>query len=240
MVEPRQRLGVPNTVADDLCPQCQGVMDQHFWHARTCGRRRADPLLQCTERHCLFLGGRAGMRERPALLLPLRPGLSLGSRPSRRRVLPSLKGSPDALDFAVVPPQRQGTLAQAGQVALAAAAASSQTKDMHLDTGRVCAQQGVQFRPMVCETTGAWLRKAAAILLLISKAVAVRLQEEASWPVLPGAQRGGAKPPSSHNPAPRAELAASCGASYTNFIWMCIKRRSGKGGGSWPGPADDR
>ena len=120
-------------------------------------------------------------KERPGLLLPQRPE---DSRLAQRRpadvYLPSLKGFPAALDLAVVAPQRRESLAQAGQTALAAATAYSRTKEMHLDTANACAAQGVRFHPLVVEATGAWSRDAAAILTLISQAVAAREGDQAS------------------------------------------------------------
>ena len=49
-----------------------------------------------------------------------------------------------------------------------------------LDTARLCSAQGVRFRPMVAEATGAWTRDASTVLLAVSKAVAVRTNQEAS------------------------------------------------------------
>ena len=51
---------------------------------------------------------------------------------------------------------------------------------MHLDSANACAAQGVRFHPLVVEATGAWSREAAAILTLISQAVAAREGDQAS------------------------------------------------------------
>ncbi|CAE7804962.1 unnamed protein product, partial [Symbiodinium microadriaticum] len=100
---------------------------------------------------------RAGFRpepEKPGLLLPQRPD---DTRVAHRRpadiYLPSLYGTPAALDLAVTAPQRQESLGRAGQHALAAATAYAEVKSSHLDTARVCAEQGLKFVPMVAEAT---------------------------------------------------------------------------------------
>ena len=115
-------------------------------------------------------GGRAWL-----LLLPQRPD---DTRVAHRRpadiYLPSLYGTPAALDLAVTAPQRQESLGRAGQQALAAATAYAEVKSSHLGTARVCAEQGLKFVPMVAEATGAWEPEAAKILLLISRAAAAR------------------------------------------------------------------
>ena len=82
--------------------------------------------------------------------------------------LPSLKGGLVALDVAVVALQRQRS-----------ASSYSRAKESHLDTARLCKEQGVKFQPMVCEATGAWSQEARAILRNISQAAAARLEEDA-------------------------------------------------------------
>ncbi|CAE7241269.1 unnamed protein product, partial [Symbiodinium pilosum] len=121
---------------------------------------------------------RAGLQpelEKPGLLLPQRPE---DARVERRRpadvYLPALARTPAALDLAVTAPQRQESLAQAGQQSLAAAASYAEAKAAHLQTARACAEQGVRFIPLVAEATGAWDKEASKTLLLISRAVAAR------------------------------------------------------------------
>ena len=185
VAELRQRLGMPDAASDLWCPQCQGVLDRFSLHAATCvaGGERNQRHNALRDLLCSW-AERAGLqpeKERPGLLLPQRPE---DSRLAQRRpadvYLPSLKGFPAALDLAVVAPQRQESLAQAGQRALAAATAYSRTKEMHLDAANACAAQGVRFHPLVVEATGAWSRDAAAILTLISQAVAAREGDQAS------------------------------------------------------------
>ena len=87
---------------------------------------------------------------------------------------------PPQLDLAVTAPQRQETLAQAGQTALAAANQYAELKAAHLNTARACSAQGLNFVPLVVESTGAWSQSASKILLLISRAVAARTNSDAA------------------------------------------------------------
>ena len=185
VIELCQRLGVPDASSDAWCPQCQGVLDRFSLHAATCvaGGERTQRHHALRDALCAW-AERAGMqpeRERPGLLLPQRPeDARLAQRRPADIYLPSLKGSPTALDLAIVAPQRQESLGQAAQTALAAASSYSRTKESHLDTARVCSQQGVRFQPLVAEASGAWSREAASVLLLISQAVAARQGDESS------------------------------------------------------------
>ena len=174
-VELRQRLGVADATADIFCPCCEGVLDKHSLHAsiHLCGWRRAQPAhLLASWAAC------AGLQpelEKPGLKFPQRPE---DARVERRRpadvYLPALAGTPAALDLAVTAPQRQESLAQAGQQSLAAAASYAEAKAAHLQTARACAEQGVRFILLVAEATGAWDKEASKTLLLISRAVAAR------------------------------------------------------------------
>jgi hypothetical protein len=57
---------------------------------------------------------------------------------------------------------------------VSAAAAYADLKANHQDTARLCSAQGICFRPMVAETTGAWDKSAAHVLHIIAAAVAAR------------------------------------------------------------------
>jgi hypothetical protein len=57
---------------------------------------------------------------------------------------------------------------------VSAAAAYADLKANHQDTARLCSAQGIYFRPMVAETTGAWDKSAAHVLHIIAAAVAAR------------------------------------------------------------------
>ncbi|CAE7610039.1 unnamed protein product [Symbiodinium natans] len=122
--------------------------------------------------------GRTRM-ERPGLLLPQSPddASSAARRPADIYV-PALSGSPTALDFAITAPQRQETLALAGQQGGAAAAAYARDKEAYKQTAQACKSQGVAFVPMVAEATGTWDVGAAVIIKHVARAVAARAGEE--------------------------------------------------------------
>ena len=144
VMELQRRLGMPDALADTWCPKCDGIMDRFSLHAGTCaaGGER-------TQRHNALRNllaswaDRAGLQpevEKASLLLPQRPD---EARLSQRRpadiFLPSLSGGPAALDLAVTAPQRQESLAQAGQQALAAASHYAAVKSTYLQTSHTCA-----------------------------------------------------------------------------------------------------
>ena len=80
--------------------------------------------------------------------------------------------SPAALDFAVTSVHRQAIVEKASRVSLASAEDYSAVKRSHLDTHRKCAAVGVDFFPMVAETSGAWSRGAMGILGQICRCIA--------------------------------------------------------------------
>ena len=75
---------------------------------------------------------------------------------------PSYLGSPTAFGLAFTAPLRQETLGAAARQALAAASAYAGTKMAHLQTAEMCRSHGVQFTPLVAETTAAWEPHSAA------------------------------------------------------------------------------
>ena len=83
-------------------------------------------------------------------------------------------GQPAALDFAVTSPTQPAFVDTASNVALHAASSYSETKRAHLNTATACADAGVTFLPMVCESTGAWATEASAVLKQLAKAAALR------------------------------------------------------------------
>ena len=181
--ELRFRLGVPDAVHDCWCPLCDGVLDRHSHHAATCVAGGERTLRHNAVRDVLFAWlDRAGFhpeKERPGLLLPQSPEdtHSAARRPADIYV-PSLSGSPTALDFAITAPQRQETLALAGQQVGAAAAAYARHKQNHQQTALACAAQGVAFVPMVAEATGTWDSGAAVVIKHVARAAAARAGEE--------------------------------------------------------------
>ena len=83
-----------------------------------------------------------------------------------------LHGSPAALDFAVTAPQRQDFVELASREALSSAARYSMTKRRHLDTEKLCKDAGVEFLPIVCESSGAWSPEAFYTIAMIAGSAA--------------------------------------------------------------------
>eukprot|EP00973_Karenia_brevis_P080906 11223410-Karenia_brevis.AAC.1 len=119
----------------------------------------------------------AGFRpelERPGLLLPCRPDeAGQSSRRPADIYLPAwVSGSPAALDFAVTAPQQQQYLQAASVSPLAAASAYTSRKKQFQNTAEVCRTQGVEFLPVVVETTGAWAPEAMKVWRKVAAAAA--------------------------------------------------------------------
>ena len=158
--ELRHRLSVPDAVEDTWCPKCDGVLDRYSHHASTCCAGGERTLRHTAVRDILcHWADRAGLqpeKEKAGLLLPQRPEeqRSAGRRPADLFV-PSYLGSPTAFDLAFTAPLRQETLGAAARQALAAASAYAGTKMAHLQTAEMCRSHGVQFTPLVAETTAA-------------------------------------------------------------------------------------
>ena len=179
VAELRVRLGIPDAGHDCWCPRCDGIFDIHTHHAGMCAAGGERTQRHHALRDLVFAwaegGGLRPERERPGLLLPQSPhDISNSNRRPADVYLPALAGSPAALDFAVTAPQRQETLVQASQKGGAAATAYAQHKATYLQTGQACEVHGVQFIPMVIETTGAWDPAATKILKHIAHAFAAR------------------------------------------------------------------
>jgi hypothetical protein len=181
----RHRLGIPDSVQDCWCPQCHDILDALSLHAGTCVAGGEKTLRHTAVRDVLCKwADRAGLqpeKERQGLLLPQRPE-EVGAQNRRPAdiFLPSLQGTPAALDLAITAPQRQDIVAQAAGAALAAASAYAATKASHLNTAHLCGQQGVRFVPIVAESTGVWDREAGQILLQIACSAAARTGDAAS------------------------------------------------------------
>ena len=163
---------------DAWCPLCDATLDHKGHHASVCCAGGDRTVRHNRVRNQVFqLAKRAALNpelERSGLLLPA----SHDDVDSQRRrpadvYLPAwLNGSPAALDFAVTAPQRQATIQQASMEALFSARQYSDTKRAHLDTARLCSEVGVEFQPMVCETTGAWSPEAFFVLKQLSRTAA--------------------------------------------------------------------
>ena len=183
VAELRFRLGLPDAAEDTWCPRCDAFLDRFSHHAASCVAGGERTLRHHAIHDTVFTWAqRAALhpeRERPGLLLPQSPEdmRAAGRRPADL-YLPAWLGSPVAFDFAVTAPQRQATLAQASMQAGAAAEAYARHKEDHLGTAAACAEQGVQFVPLVVETTGHWEAGASRVLKQIAGAVAARTGTE--------------------------------------------------------------
>ncbi|CAL1166975.1 unnamed protein product [Cladocopium goreaui] len=156
VAELRARLGIPGADQDAWCPRCDGILDVQKYHAGMCPAGGERTQQHHALRDLIFVWAERWERERPGLLLAQSPHdtSNSGRRPTDI-YLPALVGAPAALDFAATAPQRQETLVQASQQGAAAATAYAHHKESYLQTGEACRSHGVQFVPMVVESTGA-------------------------------------------------------------------------------------
>ena len=69
---------------------------------------------------------------------------------------------------------------QGATSALAAASAYAASKAAYLNTAQLCSQQGVNFVPLVAESTGAWDRVAGQLLLQIACSAAARTGDDSA------------------------------------------------------------
>ncbi|CAK9052503.1 Uncharacterized protein SCF082_LOCUS28710, partial [Durusdinium trenchii] len=184
ITELSQRLGMTEAARDGWRPQCDAVLDKFSYHSASCvaGGERVQRHNALRDHLFLWadLAGLKPEKEKPGLLLPHRPDETVAARRPADIFLPAFAGFPTALDLAVTAPLRSESLSEAGSVATAAAAAYAQTKAAHLGAAAECARQGITFRPLVLETTGAWEAEAASLLRRISGAVALRTGQDVS------------------------------------------------------------
>ena len=179
LAELRRRLGVPDAARDTWCPRCDGILDAHSHHAGMClaggDRTRRHHAARGLVAAWATCAGLAPELEKAELLLPQWPD---DARLALRRLadvyLPAFEGAPTALVLAITGRLRLESLAEAGRHALAASGVYAHLKKSHLKTAQLCTAQGVRFRPMVAESTGAWDSEASQILQLIARGVSAR------------------------------------------------------------------
>ena len=111
VTELRHHLGMPGAADDQWCPQCNNILDTLFLHAGTyvAGGKKTLRYTAVCNAICKW-ADRAGLqpdKEHAGLLLPQRPK-DIGAEHRRPTdiYLPSLHGSPAALDLAITTPQR--------------------------------------------------------------------------------------------------------------------------------------
>ena len=176
--ELRTRLCMRERAADAWCPLRDGILDSRGHHSRMCCAGGDRTLRHNALRNYIFrVAMSAGLRpelERPGLLIPQMPDETGTERRRPADVyLPAWSaGSPAALDFAVTAPQRQEIVMQAARTGLAAAKAYSEHKKAHLNTQGLCSEAGIDFIPMVAETSGAWAPSAMNVLKQMAASVA--------------------------------------------------------------------
>ena len=173
--------------AEDWCPLFDAVLDPRGHHCRRCSAGsdrtvRHNKVRNTTFSFCRQDAGIYGAElEKASLLLPARPQEAGNARRPADIYLPQWYGGlPAALDFAVTSPNQAAFVGRAASEALHAATSYSETKRAHLNIAASCAEQGVTFLPMVCETSGAWAPEASAVLKQIAKLAAARAGKPAS------------------------------------------------------------
>ena len=102
--------------------------------------------------------------EKGDFLMPARPGdLDVEKRRPADIYIPTgWNADPMALDFAITSPTRPDIIAEAAIKPLTAASCYSSFKRTYLDTASQCRRVGVDFLPLVAESTGAWTDEALA------------------------------------------------------------------------------
>ena len=160
----------PLAQEEGTCPMCDGVLDRYGDHCLVCpcGGDRTKRHNHLRNRVFLF-STTAGLNpelEKPGLLQP-RPQISGASEsgaasndPSGRRhadvYVPRWRpGLPMAMDFAVTSGIRQGSAHASIQDPSFAVTAYEDRKRNHLDTARLCSEEGLLFTPWWLRLMGA-------------------------------------------------------------------------------------
>ena len=182
------RLRLPVTVGDAACPLCDGVADQFGDHSRSCpcggDRVKRHNRLRSILAARVQAAGLTVEVEKSGLL-PLRPdadeaaagGRGMGHRrPADVWVAQWGLHGPAALDLAVTSGMRTGAaLAQSAQSSQAAVEAYEAQKRTHLQTAKHCADEGLQFIPLVAEAcSGGWGPTAAETWRVLGGLLAAR------------------------------------------------------------------
>ena len=162
------RLRLPVASSEGYCPFCDGVADRFRDHARICpcgGDRCTTSVLRTLLAERAAAAGLSPEIEKPDLL-PARPaelgaceaGAAASSSSNGRRpadvFVPNwgLHG-PAVFDLAVTSGLRCGASASSAADGSHACAAYEKRKRAHLDTATLCQQQGLQFVPLIAESS---------------------------------------------------------------------------------------
>ena len=171
-------------------PFCSSVCDSYGDHALVCSYKGDRTRRHNTERNgVLYQSLSAGMSaeiERPGLLPPrieeegpaAHEVTDAVTRASGRRpadvYIPRWHGGiPAALDLAITSGLRTDALRNSALDGASHAKAYAERKKSFLDTGRLCAEQGLTFVPMVLEAHGGgWGTEARRVLSTLAKKTA--------------------------------------------------------------------
>jgi hypothetical protein len=182
-----------------FCPLCDGVCDRFGDHCLVypCGgdRTQRHNLLRNAAARFLVAAGLRPELEKPGLLRA-RPCIAGADESSSGRggqqgadgrrpadiYLPHWQlGQPAALDFAVSSGLRVGFLDQSAQDGSSSGVGYAEAKCLHLDTARLCAEEGLKFIPMVCEAHGgSWGGEALSVWRGAAKTAALVSGESAA------------------------------------------------------------
>ena len=187
IVELQTRLLMPIFGADGYCTACDAVMDTKGHHARMCACLGDRVARHNSARNAVYRSAAAAGccpdLERSGLLPP-RPDDPAGNANLRRPAdvyIPTWEGgSPAAFDLAITSPQRIEVVATAARTAGAAAVQYEETKRTFLNTAEICATQGIQFLPLVAETSGGWGPTGLKTISKLAKRTALVSEQSAS------------------------------------------------------------
>ena len=179
---------------EGTCPFCDGVLDVYGDHCLVCdcGGDRTKRHNHIRNRVFLFAADSSlhPELEKPGLLAP-RPYLGGATEngvaprdPTARRpadvYIPRWRqGLPLAMDFAVTSGIRQSTAQASIQDPSSAVTAYEDFKRNHLDTARLCNEEGLSFVPVVVEANGGlWGPSARKIFSELAKTKSVHSGEQ--------------------------------------------------------------
>lgn len=187
------RLRLPVASEDMACPLCDGVADRLGDHARACpcggDRTKRHHRLRSILAARAQAGGLNPVVEKPGLLPPR---LDAGGAPEDgvqavgggRRPADVWVGSwgahgQAAFDLAVTSGLRQGAVAASAVTGARAAEDYEARKRAHLQTAALCAEEGLQFIPLVAEAaSGGWAPVAMRTWHQLAQSIAARSGEE--------------------------------------------------------------
>ena len=189
------RLRLPVASEDVACPLCDAVADRMGDHARACpcggDRTKGHHRLRSILASRAQAGGLNPVVEKAGLLPPR---LDLAAAPEDgvqanggggRRPADVWVGNwgahgPAAFDLAVTSGLRQGAVAASAATGARAAEDYEARKRAHLQTAATCANEGLQFIPLVAEAArGGWAPVAMQTWRQLAHCVAARTGEEA-------------------------------------------------------------